>query len=64
MKTIIIIKSFSEYLKQTCSDSLDGFIFRGVPDAYANPLVPSIGRLKKFQGATPPIRDHASHPFP
>jgi len=49
MKTITI-KSFSDYLEQACSDSFDGFIFRGVPDADAHQLIPSIGRLKKFQG--------------
>ena len=49
MKTTTV-KSFADYLEQLCSDTFDGYIFRGVPDADSHQLVSSIGRLKKFQG--------------
>jgi hypothetical protein len=44
---IPIIKSFADYLEQVCSKTFNGHLFRGVPDAPAHKLVPSIGRLSK-----------------
>jgi hypothetical protein len=43
-----IIKSFADYLEQVCSTTFNGHLFRGVPDAAAHKLFPSIGRLAKF----------------
>jgi hypothetical protein len=51
MKTIHIT-SFSNYLKTACSEHFNGYLFRGVTDFADHPLVPSIGRLTKFQKAT------------
>ncbi len=48
----IKITSFKDYVEQVCSKSLNGYIFRGVADFKAHTLVPSIGRLSKFQKAT------------
>ena len=49
---ITLIKSFADYLEQVCSKTFNGHLFRGVPDAAAHKLVPSIGRLAKFVNAT------------
>ena len=46
------IKSFQDYIEQVCSESMNGYVYRGVPDLEAHPLIPSIGRLPKFQKAT------------
>jgi hypothetical protein len=41
---IVKIQSFPDYVEQVCSESLNGHLFRGVPDAEGHLLVPSIGR--------------------
>jgi hypothetical protein len=46
---IIKIQSFPDYVEQVCSESLNGHIFRGVPDAKGHLLVPSIGRPAGYQ---------------
>jgi type I restriction enzyme M protein len=46
------IKSFADYLELACSDAFKGYLFRGVPDLAVHTLIPSIGRLPKFQQAT------------
>jgi hypothetical protein len=43
------IASFPDYIKKVCSDSLDGYLFRGVADLHEHYLVPSIGRLPRFK---------------
>ena len=48
----IKIKSFQDYVEQVCDKSMNGCLFRGVADLKAHLLVPSIGRLQKFQRAT------------
>jgi hypothetical protein len=45
------ITSFQDYIETVCSEQYNGHIFRGVADLEAYTLVPSIGRLPKFQGA-------------
>jgi len=49
---ITTIKSFSHYIEHVCSDAYDGYLYRGVRDVSAYALIPSIGRLAKFQQAT------------
>jgi len=46
------VKSFADFLEHVCSDTFNGYLFRGVPDVAAHTLVPSIGRLPKFHKAT------------
>lgn len=51
MKTIQVT-SYTDFIETVCSQELDGFLFRGVTDAEAHGLVPSVGRSAKYQGAT------------
>jgi hypothetical protein len=44
------ITSFSAYIETVCSEPYNGHLFRGVSDLEAHTLIPSIGRLQKFQG--------------
>jgi hypothetical protein len=46
------ITSLPHFIKLTCSESLQGFIFRGVTDAAEHQLLTSIGRLKRFEDAS------------
>jgi hypothetical protein len=46
---IVKIQSFPDYVEQVCSESLNGHLFRGVPDAEGHLLVPSIGRPAGYQ---------------
>jgi hypothetical protein len=46
---IIKIQSFPDYVEQVCSESLNGYLLRGVPDAEGHLLVPSIGRPASYQ---------------
>ncbi len=46
------IESLPNFIELTCSESLQGFVFRGVTDAAEHRLLPSIGRLKRFEGAS------------
>ena len=49
---ITTVKSLADFLEHVCSDTFNGYLFRGVPDVAAHTLVPSIGRLPKFHKAT------------
>ena len=46
---IVKITSFPDYVEQVCSESLNGHLFRGVPDAKRHLLIPSIGRPVGYQ---------------
>ena len=46
------IKSLPHFIELTCSENLQGFVFRGVTDIAEHRLLPSIGRLKRFEGAS------------
>lgn len=43
------IVSFTNFIEETCSDSRNGYLFRGVSDVKKHKLLPSIGRLSKFK---------------
>jgi hypothetical protein len=49
---VIFVKSYAHYIEAACSEQFNGYLFRGVPDFAEHPLVPSIGRLAKFQKAS------------
>jgi hypothetical protein len=51
MKTVCI-DSLPHFIELACSEGLQGFIFRGVTDEAEHRLLPSIGRLTRFHGAS------------
>jgi hypothetical protein len=48
----VTIQSFPHFIENLCSESLNGFVFRGVADVLGHWLIPSIGRLEKFRDAS------------
>ena len=44
------ITSYAHYVKTVSSSTFNGYLFRGVADAQAHTLIPSIGRISKYQG--------------
>ena len=46
----IRIDSYTDFIDAVCATKFNGFLFRGVADAKAHDLVPSIGRVTKLKG--------------
>lgn len=46
----IRIDSYTDFVDAVCAAKFNGFLFRGVTDAKAHHLVPSIGRVTKLKG--------------
>lgn len=46
----ICVDSYTDFINAVCAAKFNGYLFRGVADAKAHDLVPSIGRVTKLKG--------------